>query len=340
MSKIVDVARLAGVSSATVSRVINKSRDVSPELTAKVEAALAELDYALNVPARTLRTRKTRTLGFLALDVGYLYNPFLYEVFQGAEHAAGQAGYSVIIRTITDNPQGQREIIRLFHQNQVDGLIISGAVDGSPTVTKLAEAARPFVLVIRRTGDLLWDYVGLDNHDGMLQVMRYLLGLGHKRIAFICGDQRSSVTWAKLSAYKSGLRERNLPFDPSLVVAAKYMPQSAYEATGELLTRAALPTAIVASTDRMAFGAWQCLSESGFDVPERMSLVGFDDIECASMGRMGLTTVRRPSHEVGEIAACTLIERLEGRTPRQVTEVVLPVQLVVRDTCGPPRLDP
>jgi DNA-binding LacI/PurR family transcriptional regulator len=171
----------------------------------------------------------------------------------------------------------------------------------------------------------------------MVKVINYLGGLGHRSIGLISGDPRSSAIRSRLQAYIDGLVQWGIPLQPDLIVEGLYDPASGYTAASKLLSLSSATTAIISMTDRMAFGAWRYIRECGLSVPHDISLVGFDDIESSSLSPIGLTTVRLPKNEIGEKAAEILINQLTDKKSSNPVELVLPVELIVRDTCAPPR---
>lgn len=338
MTRIRDVAIHAGVSVATVSRIMNNTRYVSAELEDRVRKALEELDYAPNLAARRLRSRKTNTISFINLDLGYLKNPFLNEVAEGVEQTAAAYGYSMIVRSIKDEAKSIDNYVRALDGGTADGAIVAGALNDSILVQLLQARSYPFVLVSRHISGLQTNFVGMDDYGGMIKVINYLAGLGHRSIALISGDERSSAVRDRLKGYLDGLTKWNIPFRPELVAEGRYDPSSGYTAANQFLSLRPAPTAIISVTDRMAFGAWRYLREVGLNVPHDISLVGFDDIECSSLSPIGLTTVRLPKNEIGEKAVEILISLLADKNNHKPVELVLPVELVVRDTCAPPPL--
>ncbi len=338
MTRIREVASYAGVSVATVSRIMNKSGFVSPELEDRVKKAMAELEYTPNLSARRLRSRKTNTISFINLDPGYLTNPFLAEVAEGIEQTSANYGYSVIVRSLRDEAKSAEEFVKVLDRSISDGAIVAGVLDGTSFVQRIQANLYPFVLVSRRLAYGHTNYVGSDERGGILKIINYLGGLGHKVIGLISGDPRSMVIRDRLQAYIEGLAQWNIPFLPELIIEGGYDPSSGYTAANKLLSLKTAPTAIIAATDRIAFGAWRYIRECGLNVPNDISLVGFDDSECSSLSPVGLTTVRLPKKEIGEKSAEILINQLSSKAPVSLVELILPVELIVRDTCAPPKM--
>jgi LacI family transcriptional regulator len=333
MASVKDVADAAGVSIATVSHVINGTRYVSPHLTERVRAAMARLQYTPNLLARSLRTQRTHTLGFITADVT---NPFYPAVAKGAAAAAAERGYNLILVDSGESPAIEEEATSLLLQKQVDGLMYTSMASESELPAWLHDEGTPFVALNRRPSAGNGLYVGIDNEGGMIAAVSHLAELGHERIAFIAGNPLSSAAQARTAGFSEGLRRNGLPMVSELMCEGDYRLESGRKAAAYLLELRKAPTALVAANDVMAFGAWQQLRQAGVRVPEDVSLVGFDDIAFSSMAPVGLTTVHCPMYEMGHRGAAMLIDAIEG-VPIQEPSVELPVELIVRDTTARPR---
>jgi len=331
MASVKEVAKTAGVSVATVSHVINGTRFVSPELAGRVRDAMAKLDYVPNLVARSLRTQRTHSLGFITAD---LANPYYPAVAKGASVAAAQRGYHVILVDCDDSPVVEEQATTVLLQKRVDGLMYTSITTDSAIPGRLRDRGTPCVLITRRTDRRDSLHVGIDNEGGMIEAVNHLARLGHRRIAFVRGNPSSSAAAARIKGFEEGLRRNHLVCEPTLICDGDYREASGYRAAQYLLELDVPPTALICSNDVMAFGAWQCLAQMGLHVPNDVSLVGFDDISLSSMGPVGLTTVRSPTYEMGATAANMLIDVIEGKALEHKT-IQLAVELVVRDTTGP-----
>ncbi len=334
MPSLRDVATAARVSVATVSHVVNGTRYVSPELTARVRRAMQDLDYSPNWVARSLRTQRTQTIGFITSDIT---NPFYTAVAKGAMISAARQGYSLVLCDVGETANSDAEIVLWLLQRQVDGLLFTSAHMDSPVIAHLDERAYPYVLINRRVPGIESDYLGLDNEGGTSAAVAHLAGLGHRVIAFINGIANSSAAAGRLSGFLNGMESARLAVDPGLIYQGDYCMESGYAAARHFLETRPDVTAIVAGNDLMGFGAWQFLHQIGVQVPREMSIVGFDDIPLASMAPIQLTTISCPQYEMGAGAVQMLLNRFAENGPRTPREIILPVQLVVRETTAQPR---
>lgn len=329
MVSLRDVAQAAGVSVATVSHVLNGTRYVSSELTERVRRALLDLNYQPNLVARSLRTQRSQTIGFITSDIT---NPFYPGVAQGASVFASQRGYSLMLCDVGQDGSGEEKIVFLLQQRQVDGLLFTSIHKDSSTVKALHEDKYPFVLINRQLNGIEANYVGIDNRDGMAQAVRHLVELGHRSVGFISGPTVSTAAYERLDGFLEAARSFGLDTDPQLICQGSYQIDDGYAAVRNFLSVRPDISAIVAANDLMAFGAWQCLHQLSVNVPRDISIIGFDDIPPASMGPTGLTTVHCSQYNMGERAARLLIEVLTSESFSPPRQIVLPVQLVVRNT--------
>jgi DNA-binding LacI/PurR family transcriptional regulator len=318
--------------------VLNKSRFVSPELVSRVESAIAELGYVPNIVGRTLRTKRSHTIALLTSNIA---NPISSGITEGIEKITASKGYSLLICATHGRSDLEEKFTNLLLQQRVEGLLIDSILEGSTIQESLQARSLPFVLISRRLSSYEANYVGVDNHDGMIQIIRYLCSLGHKRIAHVSGDPISSVSRERMAGYKDGLSDCGIQFDPEIVVSdstegGTYGWESGYLLASRLMNIENPPTAIAAINDTVAFGIWRWLNNNGLKVPDNVSLVGFDNIEASEFGPIGLTTVRINKTSMGEKASMLLIQEIEGMGEPTSLQVILPVELVVRDTCGPP----
>ncbi|MBE3575894.1 MAG: LacI family DNA-binding transcriptional regulator [Firmicutes bacterium] len=332
MTTIYDVARQAGVSVATVSRVLNGEAHVAPETRQKVLHVVQQLGYRRNGLARGLATRATRLLAFLVPDIS---NPYFPEVARGVEDAANAAGYHVILCNTDDRARKEQEYLEALLDRRIDGAVIIPVAEGSRVPKLLKGTGLPAVLLDRDIDPEL-DTVMADNVAGARQAMRHLLGLGHRRIAAITGPTRSSTARERLEGYRQALAEHEIPFDPDLVVEGDFRRPSGYQGMLRLLDLPQPPTAVFAANDMMALGALHAAEERGVRVPEDLAVVGFDDIALAEATRPKLTTVAQPKYEMGRLGVELLLQRIpeggrrgQGRRPQRL---VLESRLVVRQS--------
>lgn len=329
-----DVARLAGVSQSTVSRVLNNYAHVRPEVRERVAAAVKALAYEPNELARSLVTNRSRSLGLI---VGDINNPFFAETTKGIVETARHRGYAVIIST-TNNQHGVHgEAIRLLRSQQVEGLILGSVEMGEPDVTALVESGFPTVFYNRVLHANAGHYVTLNNLRGARLMTEHLLGLGHRRIAVMPGSRSFSTFSERLQGYGEVLREHGIPVDARLVLPYAGYASDRQGSLRRLLNQSEPPSAIFAMTDNFALEVMDTLADLGLRVPEDVAVTGFDDISLAGHSRIGLTTVAQQKHLMGRLVVEALVEILEARTreqPPQPTRILLEPQLLVRRTCG------
>ncbi|HDC92269.1 LacI family transcriptional regulator [Candidatus Acetothermia bacterium] len=327
MATIKDVARLAGVSVATVSHVINGTRPVSPETAAKVWKAIKELDYHPNAVARSLRTRVTHVIGVVVSDIT---NPFFATLVRGAEDAAIEAGYSLIVCN-SDEDLGKEDLyVNMLRRRRMDGLLIAPVRDGaSPAVRELSQSGMPFVFVDRKAKGIEADAVLSDNFRGAYLATNHLIERGHERIGVVLGIPGATTTEERYAGYRAALEEAGIEEDRELVVFGEYRASGGYRCTRELLARRRPPTAIFSTNNLMTLGVLKALFAAGIRIPRGMAVIGFDDLEWAEMAQPPLTVVTQRPYEIGNRAVKLLLERLGGRRD-EPREIRVPVDLIVR----------
>lgn len=318
-----DVARLARVHPSTVSRVLNDRPGLTlrPETRARVLAISRRLDYQPSAVARSLRLRRTLTLGMLVPDIA---NTFLAGIIKGAEEAAHEHGYTLIVCNTADVPEREATYLRVLRERQVDGVLVASARLADESLVALRTERFPFVLVNRgmRGGEDLWVHV--DDKGGAREAIDHLVALGHRRIAHVAGPQTTTTGRERLLGAKAALRRHRLT--GAIVEAEAWSELEGYRAARRLLLDHP-PTAIFAANDLIAFGVLRAARETGMDVPGDLALVGFNDVAEAAL--VDLTSIHVPHHEMGARSAELLIARAEGR-PIAAPHVLLPTSLVVR----------
>ncbi len=332
-STITDVAGRAGVSRATVSRVLNAYPHVRPRVRAAVQRAMRTLGYRPDQVARSLARRETKSLGLVVADIT---NPFYAETARAIVETARGHGYNVILCNTDNLPRLQEEYLEVLRQRRVDGIILGSVFLDDPAVEALVEAGYPCVMYNRRLRSGRGNYIVLDNVRASHDLTRHLLGLGHRRIAFIAGLRELSTAAERLQGYRAALRAARLPADPRLIRPGAFKAEMAQRAAQELLKLPRRPTAIVAGNDLMALGVMQAAGDVGLLVPEDLAVVGFDDIEIAAHRQVQLTTMAQQKAEMGRMAVVWLLEVIRDprRYARQPLQQILAPTLVVRRTCG------
>ncbi len=330
---VYDVGRLAGVSRSTVSRVLNNKGGVDPQTAAEVWKAIKQLNYQPNISARALVRQKTDAIGVMLAAV---FNPFYEQIIVGIEATANAAGLSVAFYNSYDDLAGHRSVIAgALDGSRVDGLIIVGShLADKSTLLEMAHRGLAFSLIERNFTDPSIPCVSSDNKNGARLAVEHLLGLGHRRIGFITGNLHYQTAIERLEGYKETLIQHGAAVEDELIAFGDYTHKSGYEAMKHLLALPRRPAAVFASNDMMAIGAIRAIGEAGLTVPDDVAIVGYDDINLASMIHPQLTTIRQPLYEMGALAAEGLIGRLRLGNRAEPFKRLLPVSLVVRRSCG------
>jgi len=332
MANIYDVARAARVSVATVSAVVNGSAYVSPALKGRVERAVKQLGYQPNLVARSLATQQSRTIGMIVPDIA---NPFFPEVVRGAEDAAYDAGYMLLIAS-SDNDTGKEEVyLRLFVAKRVDGVIFTKAPGPMPRTlqTTLSRAGVPLVLLARTVPGLRADIVEMDDKRAAHEGVTHLLRLGYRRVGFITGLGGATTTRRRLDGYRAALRDWRQPVDPALIVEGDFRVESGYRAGLELLKQR--PDAVFISNYLMSVGFMGALRQYQLRCPEDVAIVTCDDHPWLDSFSPRLTTIDLPKRELGAAAARLLIERLSKPGARRGARTIrLPSAMRIRESCG------
>ncbi len=332
---IKDIARKAGVSTTAVSLALNGRPGVSSKTRAKIIKIAKRLNYQPNFAARALISRHSYTIGLILNNIT---DPFYPELAQGVEEQAHQLGYSLLLCNTNRDLDKEKQAIDVLRAKGVDGIILATVTKDDPNLAALVEDGFPFVLISRCSLEPSLenrvDYVVLDNMNGGRLGMEHLLRLGHERIAVITGDMNTSTAIFRLKGTRQALRAAGRKENPELVVAGDYRRDRAYQVTRELLGRERPPTAYFAHDDCMAMGVREALLEAGLRIPQDVALVGFDDTEMASITGVDLTTISQKKYKMGAVGTRVLIDRIEGNLRGMVSQVILEVRLVIRQSCG------
>jgi LacI family transcriptional regulator len=336
MSTIGDVAKHAGVSTMTVSRVVNNSGYISDKTRQRVEIAITELGYIPNALARGLRFKQTKTLALIVTDIT---NPFFTTMARGVEDKASEKGFSVIFCNTDESPSKQAEYLNVLIQKQVDGVLLVPAWSSGETVLALQERETCVVVLDRRLRDVQVDTVRCDSELASYQLTRYLLELGHQHVALLNGPLTVSTAVDRAAGYMRAMAKDGFTDVKELVFSGKYSQKSGYQMAQEALATRPRPTAILTANNFIAIGAFQALNEAGLRIPEDISLVTFDDLAPAIVTQPFMTVMNQPAYEMGIAGTDLLIARLSGDGPTEVQDIVMQMQMVVRKSSGPPPSD-
>jgi DNA-binding LacI/PurR family transcriptional regulator len=324
-----DVARRAGVSVATVSRVLNKTGyPVRQETRQRVLDAIDALSFHPNAFARALLGKPTCTLGLMIPDIS---NPYYTLVSRGVEDVANELGYAVIICNTDRSGEKLHSYLRVLHEKQVDGVIFAGGgIEGGADDAPAKQMPPKAVLVGRHP----WTFpsVQVDNTGAAYEATSHLIGLGHRRIAFVSGPLSLTSAQDRLRGYRQAIEEAGITGPDTVVREGDFRHESGYQAAYSLLQSAHPPTAIFASNDRMALGVLAAAHDLGRAVPRDLAVVGFDDTPSASYYRPSLTTVSLPTYDIGTTAARMLVRMIAGEPVEET--VWLPAKLIVRESSG------
>ncbi|MDF2684092.1 MAG: LacI family transcriptional regulator [Brevibacillus sp.] len=323
---IYDVAKKAGVSIATVSKVINNTGRISEKTRKKILALMEEMEYQPSVVASALTGKSTYTIGLLIPD---LANPFFSEIARSIEDRGHSLGYNIVICSTDYDPEKEAKYTSLLKQKSVDGIILASGFENHKSAKELIHQNFPIAVVAREIPSLEVDTVSIDNFLGGYQAASHLIELGHKRIAIIARDVWSNRE--RIRGYKQALDEANLEFDPQMEFVKDSAVESGKELAGKLLDSSTTPTAIFACNDSLAIGVIQAARQRGLSVPKNLSVVGFDDTIWAKISDPPLTTIAQPIREMGYGVMDLLIQEIKGQKHMKQRLILLP-KLVERET--------
>lgn len=331
-----DVARKAGVSVATVSRVLNSSPLVTESARRKVLRVVKQLNYHPNRAAQRLRAGRSRVIGLIISDI---QNPFFTSVVRGIEDVAYQHGYSLVLCNSDEDPEKQALYVNVMRSEEVAGVILATASRANPQVEELLAYHIPVIAIDRQIATRKVDAVLVRNIDGAYNAVTHLLTLGHRRIGYVGLPLTRTPGRERYEGYQRALREHKLAVNHNFVRISDAKQQGGYASTCDLLAAAPSVTALFVANNLMTLGALQAIRESGLQVPGDISIVGFDDTAWASLLQPPLTAVAQPTYELGHRAAELLLGRLND-PGKPVARELLETRLIVRGSTGAPRREP
>jgi len=330
-----DIAKKAGVSRATVSRVINNDPKVSAATRERVWNVIRQENFQLNPAARALVRRQTEIIGVVvptAENIFFTDNNYFTQILAGVSQSSRERDYAVLLwlGELTDDDEHLMQ--KVSNNRLMDGIIIASLTHDHPLFKRLQTLQYPFVMIDRplEYADQI-NYVSIDNVQAAEALTTHLIRLGRRRIAHITGDMRISDAHERLQGYKNALTHAGLPIDHDLIVEGHFNRLSGYEATKHLLSYA--PDAVFAASDTVAVGVLQAAREAGLGVPEDLAVIGFDDVDVAAQSIPTLTSVRQPLIEKGAVATRLLIDLIQGRVSGP-QHIILNAELIIRQSCG------
>jgi LacI family transcriptional regulator, repressor for deo operon, udp, cdd, tsx, nupC, and nupG len=329
LATIEDVAAMAGVSIATVSRAINEPTKVADQTRLRVTDAIARTGYTTNAMARSLRMRRSNMILILAPDVG---DPNFSNILVGLETEASKRGYGVLIGNTQNDPARETDYLRFISSNQADGLVLFTGHLPYGYGQEGPETRLPPMVAVNEPvpGDTV-PFVGVDNFEGSRVAAEHLLSQGHRRIAFIGRSPARAVNTLREQGYRAALQSAGIPIDPRMILDGDGTTESGRQAAEHMFVRDVLPTAFLCVNDATALGVIIALNARRYDLPRQFSIMGFDDISFASFVSPSLSTMKQPRHRIGEEAMNLLLALLEGEpVPRR--EVLLRSELIVRNS--------
>lgn len=326
-----DVARLAGVSNATVSRVMSDKPHVRPEVRERVWRAVQELGYRPNRVARSLRAQTSRIIGLIISDI---QNPFFTSVVRAIEDVAHRQGFSIILCNSDEDPGKEQLYLDLMHDENVAGIILCPTREDNANLQKYPLDGIPLVTLDRRLVNIDTDGILLDNIESTRAMVRHLIQNGYRRIGAVIGTSDFTTGRERREGYVMALAAHGIPFEPELLIQVSPKEAEGYRATEKLLRLAEPPTAVFAGNNLLTLGALKAIRAHNLRIPQDIALAGFDEMPWSSLVEPGITVVEQPTYELGRTAAEVLLRRLE--TPSRPTrEVVLKGKLILRESSKP-----
>lgn len=328
-STIYDVAEKAGVSISTVSKVLNNKGHLAEKTRKKVKATMLELNYQPSVVASV--RKRIQTIGLLIPDIA---NPFMAEIARVIENHVKRYGYSLMICSTDNDLKNEVEYVSILKQKYTDGIIVATGLKREEAVKELIKTDIPIALLSRDVPSLAVNTVLVDDYLGGYEATNHLISLGHQKIAMITEDTAFSTLQARVNGYKKALEESGLSYDENLVLTNNTSLEEGKKSMLSLLKKGSPPTAVFASTESLAIGAVQGAHELNLNVPDEVSIIGFDDTVLSTICEPPLTTVAQPIEEMGEKAVELLIEEIE-KNKASKQRVMLSPKLIVRKSTAP-----
>jgi len=334
---IKDVAALAGVSIATVSRYINNSSYVSEEIAERISNAINELDYVPNSVAISLKKTKTKTIGIIIPE---LYNVSFMDTVQAISDVAMLNGYQPIILSSDDDSESESKALDFLLSKRVDGLIIAAAGGNEEKILKINKSKIPVVLLdrddINDDKNVLIDSVVLDNFNGSYKMLNYLISLGHKRIAIIAGKKNSVISNERLRGYIKALEHNGIDVNDEYIYFGHFGFESGYKLAREIIMSPLRPTAIYTVNNILALGVISALNEMNMPIPKSMSVCAFGDFKYSGVLNPTLTVINQMAYNIGETTAKLLLEKIHSSETWKPRRIVIETEIIIRNSCSHP----
>ena len=331
MASIKDIARVANVSYSTVSRALRNSPLVSVETAGLIRRIADEQGYTVSAVARSLVTKRTRTIGVVVTNVA---DPFVGEVVSGIEEAAQARGYSLLLASCHADPDREVRAVRLLHERRVDGILVNSSRVGALYMPLLEKMNVPIVLINNQhPGEFIFS-VTIDNLNAARDATRHLVELGHRRIGYIGNQFGLQADTDRFAGYRQVLEQADIGFQPELVTHGDGKPEGGMRGMEGLLALPKPPTAVFCYNDMQAIGAMRAARIHGLRIPDDLSIVGLDDVFLASYADPPLTTIQQPMQEMGRLAAQILLDLFSGGNPE--SRLTFPGKLIVRQSTATP----
>jgi LacI family transcriptional regulator len=328
---IVDISRIANVSMSTVSHVINGTRNVNDETKNKVLAAIEQTGYTPNQVAKSLKNARTKTIGLVVSD---LRNPFFIEVVSGIEYESDRNGYTLLLSDSNDDASREYALIKNLFDRRIDGLILSPTSPSNEKTYQYLKTIGLSTVLIDRTMDIDYDWVGIENNNSTKILVNHLIGLGHRHIALVAGLRGINTTEERMTGFKAALSEANIPFSESDIIVGESRSLPAEKnVTDYFMNTKPLPTALVVANNLMVLGTMRALQKMNIVVPQDLAVVSFDDFEWADLFQPRLTTISQPCFQIGVNSVRLLLNRIEN-PGSPIKKLCLEPTLMVRESCG------
>lgn len=326
-----EVAREAGVSVATVSRAIRNEGSIRPETKRKVLEAVRKLNYHVDMGARSIVKKQTKSIGLCICNI---CNPFYPPFVRGVENAINKFGYSLILCNTDEDPRKEEAYLKVMLEKRVDSLIIAPTWRTCDYLREFERRNVPIVVVDRKAEDISSDTVCVDNVHGAFMAVEHLIKLGHKRIGMIVGPKMISTTQERVQGYLEALRKYDLEKDESLMVDGDSAIEGGIKAMEDLLKLKSPPTAVFCYNNVVTLGGLISLKKLNKKIPKDIAIVGFDEVDWAEVADPPLTVISQPTYAIGATAGQLVMQRLLNEGPKSKQKIILKTELVIRKSCG------